>query len=288
MRKTAIMLSLIVAGFYSISFAQDSFVVGSAPYSDVEKLKKSFIPFTEYMGKITGMPSSFVVTENYDLLGEKVVSGEISLGVASPVVYVQMKQKYPDKIHYLATCLQTKDGQTRDNFFGYFIVNKNSPFNSLEDLKGKKWGFINKGSTLGYQYPMYMFEMKSINPDTYFSGVRFMEEHTKLTDAIAAWKQGGDNVIDGGVTWDVGFAEAEAKHGDVFRKIGRVGPVPMLPLVVSQKVFENKELRDKLVKALTENVPENVVKSPGFPYPGWKIGSDQDFDIIRRIVKLIK
>ncbi|MDM8548865.1 PhnD/SsuA/transferrin family substrate-binding protein [Desulfobacterales bacterium HSG2] len=167
-------------------------------------------------------------------------------------------------------------------------MNTSSPYKSLSHLKGKKWGFTKKSSSSGYQYPTAYFKRKQIDPDKYFGDVKFLGKHPKITDALAAWKPGADNIIDGGATWDVNLWEEEEKHGRVFRKVARVGPIPMQPMCVPPAVAQNRELLDKIINALTKDVPEEVIKAEGFPYSGWIVGTDSDFDIVRRVAGIEK
>ncbi len=231
------------------------------------------------------MPAKLVIPGSYEEFAEGIVSGEISVGFSTAVLYVMTKDKHPEDIHYLATCKQTKGGKSRAHYYGYFLVSKNSPYKSLNELKGKKWGFTKKTSSSGYQYPMAFFARKNIDPDSHFSEVMFLKKHPKITDALATWTDSGSNIIDGGATWDVNIWEAEKSHGQVYRKIARVGPIPMQPVVVSKKIAGNKILVQKIKDALIGPVPPEVIQSEGFPYSGWKIGKDEDYDIVRSVVE---
>ncbi|MDM8548867.1 PhnD/SsuA/transferrin family substrate-binding protein [Desulfobacterales bacterium HSG2] len=288
MKKFLLTVGLFFLVFHSMGFAQDTFVVGVPPITDPAKLEKSFQPFTDYISKSLGLPAKLIVSKSYEAFADAFVAGEISLGFFGAVLYVQTKDKHPDKVHYLATCLQNKGGRTRGHYYGYFLVNANSPYKSLKYLKGKKWGFTKKSSSSGYRYPMAYFSRKKIDPYTYFGEVKFLEKHPRITDALAAWKPGADNIIDGGATWDVNLWEAEEKHGKVFRKIARVGPIPLIAIAVSETVAQNKAIRDKIVRALTQDVPEEVTETEDFLFSGWKVGFDSDFDITRRIVGIEK
>jgi len=170
--------------------------------------------------------------------------------------------------------MQEKGGKSKAYYYGYCLVSVKSPYKSPADLQGKKWGFTKKSSSSGYQYPMAFFGREGIDPDLYFSDVKFLEKHPEITDALAEWNADTENIIDGGATWDANLWEAEKKHGKVFRKIARVGPIPLQPLVMSQDVTRNIALVEK-IKAALRNVPDAVTATDGFLYTGWTFGSDQ-------------
>lgn len=291
MKNFLLTMGLFLSIFCDTGFAQDTFVVGIPPYANSENFEEAFQPFTDYLSKATGFPSEFVLFKSYEEFADAFVSGKISLGFFGATLYVQTKDKHPGKVHYLATCQKIakyKGKKVRTHYYySYFVVNANSPYKSLKDLKGKKWGFVKKSSSSGYQYPMSHFVRKEIDPSKYFSEVKFLGKHPKVTDALSEWKPGADNVIDAGASSDKNLWLAEKKYGNIFRKIAKVGPIPLHALAVSQEVAQNKVLRDKIINALT-NVPEEVVSVENFPYSGWKIISDSDYDIVRRVVGIEK
>ncbi|RLC16704.1 MAG: hypothetical protein DRI57_10870 [Deltaproteobacteria bacterium] len=215
MKKFLLTMGLFLSIFYGTGFAQDTFVVGFPPFANAENFEEAFQPFTAYLSKTTGLPAKFVLFKSYEDFANAFVSGEISLGFFGATLYVQTKDKHPDKVHYLATCqkiAEYKKKKVRTHYYySYFVVNANSPYKSLKDLKGKKWGFVKKSSSSGYQYPMSHFARKQIDPYKYFSEVKFLQKHPKVTDALAEWKSGADNIIDGGASSDKNLWLAEKK-----------------------------------------------------------------------------
>lgn len=49
-------------------------------------------------------------------------------------------------------------------YWAEFIVKRDSPIKTFEDLKGKKWGYGDPGSTSGYLVPLAMFKDAKIEP----------------------------------------------------------------------------------------------------------------------------
>ncbi|MDM8548864.1 PhnD/SsuA/transferrin family substrate-binding protein [Desulfobacterales bacterium HSG2] len=116
MKKFLLTAGLFFLIFQSMGFAQDTFVVGVVPFTDPAKLEKSFQPFTDYISKSVGLPAKLLVSESYETFADDFVAGKISLGFFVSVLYVQTKNKHPDKIHYVATCQQFKGGKTRGHY----------------------------------------------------------------------------------------------------------------------------------------------------------------------------
>jgi phosphonate transport system substrate-binding protein len=51
-----------------------------------------------------------------------------------------------------------------DVYWTEFLVQRDSPYKTLADLAGKKWGFPDVGSTSGYMVPLVMFKDAGIEP----------------------------------------------------------------------------------------------------------------------------
>jgi len=51
-----------------------------------------------------------------------------------------------------------------DVYWTEFLVQRDSPYKTLADLAGKKWGFPDVGSTSGYMVPLVMFNNANIEP----------------------------------------------------------------------------------------------------------------------------
>lgn len=51
-----------------------------------------------------------------------------------------------------------------DVYYAQFIVQRDSPYQTLEDLAGKKWGYGDEGSTSGYMVPLVMMQDAGIEP----------------------------------------------------------------------------------------------------------------------------
>jgi phosphonate transport system substrate-binding protein len=57
------------------------------------------------------------------------------------------------------------------------VTRKDSKLHKLEDLKGKRFAFVDEKSTSGYLYPRVMFKKKKINTATYFKETYFAGNH---------------------------------------------------------------------------------------------------------------
>jgi phosphonate transport system substrate-binding protein len=74
-----------------------------------------------------------------------------------------------------------------DGNFGYhsvLIVKSDSPYKSIEDVKGKKLAFADPNSTSGHQAPRYFLTEAGYNPDKYFGSTAFSGSHENSVIAL--------------------------------------------------------------------------------------------------------
>lgn len=51
-----------------------------------------------------------------------------------------------------------------DVYYAQILVQRDSPFKTLKDLEGKKWGYTDPGSTSGYMVPLVMLQDAGVKP----------------------------------------------------------------------------------------------------------------------------
>ncbi|MBI2006111.1 MAG: phosphate/phosphite/phosphonate ABC transporter substrate-binding protein [Nitrosopumilales archaeon] len=138
-------------------------------------------------------------------------------------------------------------------YFSYWVVPKDSPYNTLEDLKGKKAAFPSPLSTSGYVTPMKsLVELglvtvesgKEIDPKTYFSDVVFAGGYGQAWEALKA------NTVD--VSIIAGDVSEKLYHEvrDNTKVIHEQGPIPSHGVVFSKDV--DPQVKNNIKNALLE------------------------------------
>ena len=274
--KELMLLTLLMCGLSVVVNAQSedkTLYLGIGPYYNAEKIGKGFAPLVEHLSIKLNRPIELIITKTYEDLEKKIQNGEVDIGIFGAGAYVRLKKRYP-QLKYLVTTQSTKGGKKRPYYFAYFISRKGSGLTKMKHLKGKSFAFVSKKSSSGYKYPMVYFKKRNQVPEEYFSKVIFAESHENVTDKIAKGE------IDAGVTWDVNLWTAEEKHGRVFTRIKKLGPI------VSLAVAANHELDDETCQKITyelENLPE-VVFTRDLAWTGFEKLSDKDYDTVREAV----
>jgi phosphonate transport system substrate-binding protein len=143
-------------------------------------------------------------------------------------------------------------------YYSYWIVTKDSPYQTLEELKGKNVCFSSPVSTSGYVVPLGKLvetgiiskeEGKEADPKSFFGNVLFGGGYQQCWTALKSG-QVDVTVIAGDVPEKL-YREVLAET----RVIGEQGPIPSHALVVGQKL--EPSLRANLVSALKELGEQN-------------------------------
>jgi phosphonate transport system substrate-binding protein len=67
----------------------------------------------------------------------------------------------------------------------YLIVHRDSPFQKLEDLKGRNFAFTDPDSNTGAMVPRYWLKQMDVNPESYFRAFIYTYSHDNAIMAVA-------------------------------------------------------------------------------------------------------
>ncbi|MBT3234364.1 MAG: phosphate/phosphite/phosphonate ABC transporter substrate-binding protein [Bdellovibrionales bacterium] len=273
-----LVLSISVCTFTIVNSAHSktkALRFGIAPYYDKERIYAGFAPLMDHLSKKLGRPVTITVTDQYEDLKKLICNGDLDVGILGAVLYVKLKNECP-QIKYLVTTQATKSGKKRSYYFSWFITLKKSGIIKMKHLKGKSFAFVSTHSSSGYVFPMTYFSKRKIVPDDYFSKVEFTGSHSKVTDYIAGHK------IDAGVVGDMNLWAAERKHGKIFRRLKKIGPI--LNLAVAASKHLDATTRQKITEELT-SLPPSVFNND-LPYTGFEKLSDKNYNLTREAIKV--
>lgn len=74
---------------------------------------------------------------------------------------------------------------------GLVITRKNSGLVSLEDLRDKRFAYIDINMSSGYYYPIYLLKEKGYDPENYFRAVSFLGTTEKVIEEVTSGKFDG-------------------------------------------------------------------------------------------------
>lgn len=205
-----------------------------------------------------------VVARDYESGIDDLVKGKVDFSRLGPASYITAKRQNPD-ISVLA--LESKHGEK--SFNGVIAVRGESGIESIEDLKGTRFAFGNKLSTIGrYLSQQYLVEHGLRAQD--FQEYAYLGRHDKVGAAVASGR------YDAGALKESTFKK-QVKKGLDLRALATF-PNVTKPWVASAGL--DGDLRDALKQALLSVHQLETYKGDRFLE-----GSDQDFARIRNSIE---
>ena len=172
------------------------------PVEDPAVYEKVFKPFTDHLGQCTGKRVVFYQVQSNAAEIEAMRSGRLHVGGFStgPTAFaVNIAGAVPFAIK----------GYEKD-FQGYnliVIVKKDSPFQKLSDLKGKKFAHTSPSSNSGHMAPMALFPKEGLSPEKDYK-ILFSGKHDQSVLGVGS-----------------GDYDGAAVASDVFHRMGTRGQI---------------------------------------------------------------
>lgn len=149
-------------------------------------------PVREYLERELGVSIKWRTATDYAGIIEGVKAGKIEIARFGPASYAKAWMVTGGKVVPMVGELD-KNGN-----FGYHavvVVRADSPYQSIDDLKGKKLAFADPNSTSGHQAPRFFMTEAGYDPDAFFGETGFSGSHENSVmamlngtyDAAATW-----------------------------------------------------------------------------------------------------
>ena len=149
-------------------------------------------PVIAYLEKTLGVPVEFRNATDYAGVIEALNADKLQVAGLGPAAYAQAWIVSGGEVEPLA-------GQiANDGTFGYHavvVVKTDSPYQKIEDLRGKKFAFADPNSTSGFQAPAFFMKEAGIDPESFFSNTAFYGSHENSVVALL------NDTFDGAATW---------------------------------------------------------------------------------------
>jgi phosphonate transport system substrate-binding protein len=211
--------------------------------------------------ELLGVPTKLFAPADYNGVIEGLLGGNLDMAWLGASGYAKVFLTDPEAVEPVLVKVNN------DGSYGYYSIGfarVDSEINSLEDMKGKTFGFGDPNSTSGYLIPSIEIPKLgySMKPGEYFSDVVFTGGHEQTIVAVF----NGD--IAAGVTWADGLGEWEDGYNSgALRKATDAGLVDMTeikeiwrsPVIPEGPVVLSRKLPDDVKVKMTE-LMANLVK----------------------------
>lgn len=252
---------------------------GLIPADDATEMIRQYQPVVDYLEEELGLEIEIEVTTDYTAAVLAMKYGHIDMAWFGPFSYVLAAGE--------AGAEAIVNGVRRDTgnstYRTIFVTKAGSGIETLDDLRGHTFAFVDPASTSGYLIPMKILLENDINPEDDFPTWYYAGTHNAVELAI---KQG---TVDAGADSDNSYyrmVNAGEIDPDVNVIIHRSDPIPGSPIAVRGDLPQ--DLKDSIQQALI-NMDEQIIYS----VQGWGDiekyveVNDSDYDIIRETRDLL-
>lgn len=252
--------------------------------SEAETLQR-FRPLTAYLEKKLGRPFEAVPVDTQDF-ESRFAAGDFAFTHGNSLLYVILHLN-----HGLELIATEKRGQFGPRTAGAIIVRRDSPIQTLADLKGKRMIFGPQLAPSGYLAQYDLMLQKGFDPEVeldYYAIPRGAYKHEKVIYSVyfGEYDAASAPVLDLEVMTKMGKISA-----DDFRILAQSEIIPYCTFGAAKNV--DAELAAAFRKALLELTPETTVSIDGQDLKvldaawidGFEVLPDSDYDVIRDMAK---
>jgi phosphonate transport system substrate-binding protein len=251
--------------------------VGFIPAEDSRAMVRQSQPILDIVEKHTGMKVEAFVGSDYNATIEALRAGHVDVALLGPFSYVLATTVAPVEAFAVTVIARTM----QPSYKSIIIAAKDSPINSLADIKGHTFAFVDPGSTSGFMVPSAAFIKLGITPEKDFKQVMYSGGHDATIVAVGSGK------VEAGSVADRIYERGCAKGLADCNKLKIVWTSPAIP---NDPLLYRKNLPEETKKKIREAFAS--VKNLAFGEMGtvarFDPATDKDYDPIREIASALK
>lgn len=182
------------------TFALHPLKLGIHPFLSSSEIIRRFKPLADYLGRELKKPITIEIADSYKTHVRKVGTGSVDIAFMGPASYVILTGEYGPR-----PILGVFETNGKKTFRGVIVARQESPITALSQLKGKRFAFGDRDSTMSNFVARHMLLRAGVD-------VRALADRQFLTNH--------DNIALGVLA---GGFDAGALKEDVFRQYEREG-----------------------------------------------------------------
>jgi phosphate/phosphite/phosphonate ABC transporter binding protein len=143
-------------------------------------VEEGYVPTIALVAERLKTPMSVVAGKSYADVEQQLLAGTIDVAVMSPYAYVRAHAKN-SKIRAIATHI----ANGTETYGAYILTQEDSEYQTLNDLRGEPFGFVDKRSSSGWLFPASRMLDEGVNPLKDIEG-KFYGDHESVIKAISS------------------------------------------------------------------------------------------------------
>lgn len=167
-------------------------VLAVVPAENASGVVDRFGPFVAYLAKEIGVKVTLRVANDYTAVIEGMKNRQIHIGFFGPGSYARANQVSGGNVVPFVT---SKNGDGTIGYNSVMYVLAKSPYQNIEDLKGKTLGYVDVESTSGYKAPNFFLAQQGFPIDKHFARAQTTGSHENAVLAMIA------GTVDAALNW---------------------------------------------------------------------------------------
>lgn len=157
-------------------------VFAVVPAENASGVNDRYAPFVEYLARELETKVTLRVANDYAAVIEGQRAGNIHFAYYGPASFARA---LVTGVKTSAFAIDVNSDGTK-GYYSVFYVKKDSPYMTVEDLKGKNLGLVDPNSTSGYNMPLFALNKLGINAEKFFSKTVITGSHENAV--LALWQ----------------------------------------------------------------------------------------------------
>jgi len=227
---------------------ENPIIMSFVPSGDTEEIIAGGEQIAQMLSEKTGLVIKANVGTDFAAVREAMGAGKAHIGWLNTFNYVLAHEKYGVEV----ALVTVRYGST--SYKGQIIVRADGGIESLEDLKGKTFCWVDPNSTSGYIIPRIMLLANGIDPDKDFAKQVEAGSHNNVVTAV----YNGD--CDAGATYSDARSSVEKDVADVKDKVVVLATTTDIP---NDNVSFAKNVPDDIRQKITDALLEIAATDEG-------------------------
>ncbi len=219
--------------------AQVKLVMAFVPSGEAQTILQTGNRVAHLLEIATGYSFESFVATSYAGVIEAMGANRADIGWLNTFSYVIAHQKYGVEVRLVTVRFGLP------YYRAEIIAQANSGVNSLADLQGKRFAFVDPASTSGYLFPLAGLKKAGYDPQKFFGQTVFAGSHNNVALAVYQGR------VDAGAVYEDARGSVQKTLPDVMQKVKvvwRSDPIPND--TVSLREGLPAEVKDRVTKAL--------------------------------------
>ncbi|MFC7441113.1 phosphate/phosphite/phosphonate ABC transporter substrate-binding protein [Laceyella putida] len=239
---SVLILVVVVTGCSTLAGAKSDVTLrmGIVPKGNPEEMRERYEKLIAHLEKELGVDIEVYMPNSYDSVIAAMKERKIDFALFGAYSYVKAEKELGAVPLVVESYPETGIG-----YHSLIVTRKSNGIQSIADLQGKPFAFVDRTSTSGYLIPNAHFQLLHIQSRTFFSETRFMGSHTAVAKAVLSGQAVGGVMDD--LTYKALLKAGEIKQGDL-TVLWQSDFIPGSPIAAHPEM--DAQLRSKLTEAL--------------------------------------